>query len=113
VEFGNSIHRQNRRRGCLMKSRSAFIFHPGSWTRVTTVVTSDTLESMITNIRDFLRSFTTCKAKARKGETVRVKDKEFEFLFTAAAPQGSLIGSARGKIRFKCDLTKPTLRNED
>jgi hypothetical protein len=68
---------------------------------------------MITNTRNFLRSFTSYKAKARKGETVRVQDKEFEFLFTAAVPQKSLIGSAKGKIEFKGDLTKPTLRNRD
>jgi hypothetical protein len=68
---------------------------------------------MKTNTRNFLRSFSTYKAMARKGKTVRVQDKEFEFLFTAAAPQESLIGSARGKIRFKGDLTEPTLRNED
>ena len=74
---------------------------------------SDTIEDMTTNTRNFLRSFTTYKAKARKGETVRVQDKEFEFLFIAAVPQKSLSGSARGKIGFKGDPTKPTLRNED
>jgi hypothetical protein len=68
---------------------------------------------MIINTRNFLRSFTTYKAKARRGETVRVRDKNFEFLFTAAVPHKSLIGSARGKIGFKGDLTKPTLPNED
>jgi hypothetical protein len=68
---------------------------------------------MITNTRNFLRSFTTYKAKARKGETVRVQDKKFEFLFTAAVPQKSLIGSAKGKIEIKGNLTKPTLKNED
>ena len=73
---------------------------------------SDTIEIMITNTRNFLRSFTTYKAKARKGETVRVQDKDFEYLFTAAVPQKTLIGSVRGKIGFKGDLTKPTLPNE-
>ena len=68
---------------------------------------------MITNTRNFLRSFTTYKAKARLGETVRIQDKEFEFIFTAAVPQKSLIGSAKGKIEIKGNLTKPTLRNED
>jgi hypothetical protein len=67
---------------------------------------------MVTNTRNFLRSFTSFKAKARKGETVRVQDREGEFLFTAAAPRRSLVGSARGKIEFRDDLTKPTLKNE-
>jgi hypothetical protein len=67
---------------------------------------------MITNTRNFLRFFTSYKAKARKGETVRVQDKECEFLFTAAVPRKSLVGSAKGKIGFQDDLTKPTLQNE-
>ena len=66
---------------------------------------------MITNTRTFLRSFTAIKAKARKGETVRVQDKEGEFLFTAASPRKSLLGIAKGKITFHDDLTKPTLPN--
>lgn len=64
---------------------------------------------MVTNVRSFLRDFTTFKAKARKGETVRVKDKEGVFLFTADAPRKSLLGAARGKITVHGDLTKPTL----
>lgn len=67
---------------------------------------------MITNTRNFLRSFTSFKAKARKGEAVRVQDKEGEFLFTAAAARKSLIGAAKGKIVFHGDLTKPTLPDE-
>jgi hypothetical protein len=67
---------------------------------------------VITNTRNFLRSFTSYKAKARKGETVRVQDKEGEFLFTAAVPRKSLLGAAKGKIEIRGDLTKPTLRNE-
>ena len=67
---------------------------------------------MLTNTRTFLRSFTTFKARARKGETVRVQDKEGEFLFTAATPRKSLLGTAKGKIVFHDDLTKPTLANE-
>jgi hypothetical protein len=69
-------------------------------------------ESMVTNTRTFLRSFVSFKAKARKGETVRVQDKEGEYLFTAAAPRKSLLGAAKGKIVFHDDLTKPTLPNE-
>ena len=67
---------------------------------------------MLTNTRTFLRSFTTFKAKARKSETVRVQDKEGEFLFTAATPRKSLLGTAKGKIAFHGDLTTPTLTNE-
>jgi len=65
-----------------------------------------------TNTRNFLRDFTSFKAKARKGETVRVKDKEGSFLFTAATPRKSLLGAAKGKIVFHDDLTKPTLPND-
>jgi hypothetical protein len=68
---------------------------------------------MKTNTRTFLRSFTTFKAKARKGEIVRVQDKEGEFLFTAATPRRSLLGSAAGKIAFHDDLTKPTLADAE
>jgi len=67
---------------------------------------------METNTRNFLRDFTSYKAKARKGETVRVQDKEGEFLFTAATPRKSLLGAAKGKILFHDDLTKPTLPND-
>ncbi len=67
---------------------------------------------MVTNTRNFLRAFTSYKAKARKGETVRVQDKEGEFLFIAAVPRKSLVGSAKGKIDFRDDLTRPTLPNE-
>jgi hypothetical protein len=69
-------------------------------------------ESMVTNTRTFLRSFVSFKAKARKGETVRVQDKEGEYLFMAAAPRKSLLGAAKGKIVFHDDLAKPTLTNE-
>jgi hypothetical protein len=67
---------------------------------------------METNVRTFLRNFTTFKAKARKGETVRVKDKEGVFLFTADASRKSLLGVARGKITLHTDLTQPTLPND-
>jgi hypothetical protein len=66
---------------------------------------------MLTNTRNFLRDFASIKAKARKGETVRVQDREGEFLFTAATPRKSLLGAAKGKIAFHDDLTKPTLPN--
>ena len=67
---------------------------------------------MVTNVRTFLREFTTFKARARKGETVRVQDKEGVFLFRADAPRKSLLGVARGKITIRGDLTQPTLKND-
>lgn len=67
---------------------------------------------MVTNTRNFLRDFTRFKARARKGETVRVQDKEGEFLFTATAPRKSLLGAAKGKIAFHDDLTRPSVPNE-
>lgn len=67
------------------------------------------LQSVITNTRNFLRDFTSIKAKARKGETVHVRDKEGEFLFTSAFSRRSLLGAARGKIVIHGDLTAPTL----
>ena len=67
---------------------------------------------MITNVRTFLRDFTTFKAKARRGQTVRVQDKEGEFVFSAAGLRKSLLGAARGKITFHSDLTQPTLPND-
>jgi len=70
------------------------------------------LYRVITNTRNFLRDFATIKAKARKGDTVRVQDKEGEFLFISASPRRSLLGAARGKILIHADLTKSTLRND-
>jgi hypothetical protein len=67
---------------------------------------------MVTNTRGFLRDFAACKAKARKGEAVRVQDKEGEYIFTAVAPRKSLLGAAKGKIVFHDDLTKPTLTDD-
>jgi hypothetical protein len=68
---------------------------------------------MVTNVRDFLRNFAALKSKARRGETIRVKDREDEFVFTATKPRKSLLGAAKGRIAIHDDLTKPTLRNED
>ena len=65
---------------------------------------------MTTNVRTFLRDFTTFKARARRGERVRILDREGEFVFAAAVPRKSLLGAARGKISISGDLTKPTLR---
>ncbi|MFM9091946.1 MAG: hypothetical protein ACKOUK_09440 [Verrucomicrobiota bacterium] len=67
---------------------------------------------MTTNIRSFLREFATFKAQARRGGTVRIRDREGEFLFTAVGARRHLLGSARGKIRFEGDLTRPTLPDE-
>jgi hypothetical protein len=64
---------------------------------------------MTTNVRTFLRDFTTFKAKARRGERVRILDREGEFIFAAATPRKSLLGAGRGKIVIRGDLTQPTL----
>lgn len=64
---------------------------------------------MTTNVRTFLREFTTFKAKARRGERVRIVDRDGEFVFAAATPRKSLLGAGRGKIVIRGDLTKPTL----
>ncbi len=67
---------------------------------------------MVTTTRQFLRDFSSIKAKARKGETVRVQDKEGEYLFTSASARKSLLGAAKGKIVIHQDLTRPTLAND-
>jgi hypothetical protein len=67
---------------------------------------------MVTNVRTFLREFASFKAKARKGGTVRIRDKEGEFLFTAAGARTTLLGASRGKIAFHQDLTRPTLEDK-
>ena len=64
---------------------------------------------MTTNVRTFLREFAAFKSKARRGDTVRIRDKAGEFLFTAAGKRHTLLGAARGKIAFHADLAKPTL----
>ena len=68
---------------------------------------------MTTNVRTLLRDFATFKAHARKGTTVRVQDKEGQFLFTASTPRKSLLGAAKGKITLHGNLTQPTLSNKD
>lgn len=68
---------------------------------------------MVTNVRNFLRNFATFKSKARRGEAVRVKDREGEFIFTATKPRKSLLGAAKGRIVIHDDLTKPTLHHDD
>ncbi|MBE7537906.1 MAG: hypothetical protein LC114_18255 [Bryobacterales bacterium] len=67
---------------------------------------------MTTNTRTFLRDFAAFKAQARKGGTVRVKDREGEFLFTASRTRKTLLGAARGRMLFRGDLTRPTLAND-
>jgi len=64
------------------------------------------------NTRNFLRNFSAVKARARKGEAVRVQDKEGEYLFTALAPRKSLLGAVRGRIVIHGDITKPTLAGD-
>lgn len=69
---------------------------------------------MITTTRSFLRDFAAFKARARGGETVRIKDREGEYLFTAASlKRRSLLGVAKGRIRTQADLTQPTLGESD
>lgn len=67
---------------------------------------------VLTNTRNFIRGFSAFKAKARKGATIHVHDKEGVFHFTAASSRKSLVGCARGKILFAGDLTRPTLPNK-
>lgn len=67
---------------------------------------------MTTNVRTFLREFSAFKARARKGGTVRIRDKEGEYLFTAVGERHTILGAARGKIEFHDDLTKPTLTDK-
>lgn len=66
---------------------------------------------MTTNVRTFLREFATFKAKARRGETVRINDGEGEFVFTAVHARKTLLGAGKGKITFHGDISKPTLPN--
>jgi len=65
---------------------------------------------MVTNTRNSLRGITSFKATVRKAETVRVKGKKGEVLRTASVRRKSLVGSAKGRIVFKDDLTRPTLQ---
>jgi hypothetical protein len=68
---------------------------------------------MTINVRTFLREFAAFKAQARRGGTVRIRDGQGEFLFTAVGTRKTLLGAARGKIGFRDDLTKPTLKDDD
>jgi len=65
---------------------------------------------MTTNVRTFLRQFASFKARARRGGTIRIRDREGEFLFSAVGTGTGLLGCARGKITTKGDLTAPTLK---
>ena len=67
---------------------------------------------MTTNVRTFLREFPAFKARARKGGTVRIRDKEGEFIFSAVGTRQTLLGAARGRIKSHDDLTRPTLGAE-
>ncbi len=64
---------------------------------------------MTTKVRATRRNLENDQAHARRGETVRVHNKEREFLFTAATARKSLLGAARGKITIRGDLNHPTL----
>jgi len=67
---------------------------------------------METNTRDFLRNVTSIKAGAQEGKAIREQKKKVGHCSSAAAPRKSLLGSAKGKISFHSDLTRPTLPNE-
>lgn len=77
---------------------------------MTLPVLSDTVRRMETNVRTFLREFPRFKARARRGETVKIKDRSGEFVFSAsAAPRrASLLGCLKGRIKIRGDLTQPT-----
>ncbi len=66
---------------------------------------------MKTNVRTFLREFATFKAKAMRGETVRINDGKGEFVFTAVHARKTLLGACKGKFRVVGDITGPTLPN--
>lgn len=70
---------------------------------------SDTVDPVTTNVRTFLREFPAFKARARRGGTVRIRDKEGEFIFAAVGARRTLLGAARGKIKSHGDLVGPTL----
>jgi hypothetical protein len=67
---------------------------------------------MTTSTRSFLREFAAHKARARRGETVRILDRGTEFVFTAVMPRTGLVGCSKGRIRIVGDLTAPTLAAE-
>lgn len=65
---------------------------------------------MKTSTREFLREFAAHKARARRGETVRIQDREGEYVFMAvSAGRKSLLGCAKGKVTIAADLTATTL----
>jgi hypothetical protein len=66
---------------------------------------------MTTNVREFLRHFAAFRAKASRGESIRIRDRAGEFVFAAAGPRRTLLGAARGKIKIHGALTKPTARD--
>jgi len=67
---------------------------------------------MVVNTRAFLRQFPVPPARACKGGTVRIRDKDGAFLFTAAKARRTLLGAARDRITFHADLTRPTIDPE-
>lgn len=67
---------------------------------------------MTTNVRTFLREFSACKTRALLGETIVVKDRKDEYVFSLKSKRRGLLGCAKGKIIIKADLTLPTLPEE-
>ena len=66
---------------------------------------------MTTNVRTFLREFARFKAKAMRGERVRINDGKGEFIFTAVQARKTLLGAGKGKFTVVGDITGPTLPN--
>lgn len=67
---------------------------------------------MVTNVRTFLREFAACKTRALNGETIIIRDRADEYVFSVKSRRRSALGCAKGKIIIKADLTKPTLPDE-
>lgn len=68
---------------------------------------------MTTKVRSFLRTSETDKARALRGETLRLRDEKGGYLGTGAPARKTLLGAARGKITIRGDLTQPTLTARD
>lgn len=68
---------------------------------------------MTTNVRTFLREFSACKTRALLGETIIIRDRKDEYVFSLKSKRRQgILGCAKGKIIIKADLTQPTLPDE-
>jgi len=68
---------------------------------------------MTTKVRSSLRNSETDKTRALRGETVRLRNEKGEWLVTDTTTRKTLLGTARGKITIRGDLTRPTLAASD